>query len=117
MKHSILLFLCGIYLHAQTAGTGALAGTVADQSGAAIADAKIVVTNQATGESRTLTSQANGSYVVPLLPPGAYRVEVSKTGFKTEVVPGITVNVTETARLDASLEIGTIQEQVTVSAE
>jgi len=101
----------------QTAGTGALSGTVSDQSGAAVPDAKITVANEATGEVRSVMSQSNGAFVVALLPPGAYRVEMSKTGFKVAVRTGLTVSVTETMRLDVALEVGTLQEQVTVTTE
>src|SRR5271168_119693 len=70
---------------AQTAETGALAGSILDPTGASVADAAIEVTNAATGESRTSFSQDNGRYTVALLPPGAYRVTVSRAGFKEKV--------------------------------
>src|SRR5712671_4179377 len=95
----LLLAIC-VLSHAQTANSGALAGSVADQSGAGIPETKIVVTNEATGEVRKVMSQGNGSFVVPLLAPGAYRVELSKNGFKAAVKAGLPINVTETARLD-----------------
>ena len=59
---------------AQTAGTGALTGAVTDNNGAVVPEAKVTVTNEATGETRTVMSQSNGTYVVPLLLPGSYRV-------------------------------------------
>jgi Carboxypeptidase regulatory-like domain len=102
---------------AQTAGTGALTGAVTDNNGAVIPEAKVTVTNQSTGEARTVMSQSNGSYVVPLLLPGSYRVEFSKTGFKQAVKAGLVINVTETSRLDVQLEAGGVQEQVTISSE
>src|SRR5262245_19239168 len=102
---------------AQTAGTGALTGAVTDNNGAIILEAKVTVTNQSTGEARTVMSQSNGSYVVPLLLPGSYRVEFSKTGFKQAVKAGLVINVTETSRLDVQLEAGGVQEQVTISSE
>jgi hypothetical protein len=102
---------------AQTAGTGALTGAVTDNNGAVVPEAKVIVTNEATGEARTVMSQSNGSYVVPLLLPGSYRVEFSKTGFKQAVKPGLVINVTETSRLDVQLEVGGVQEQVTVTSE
>ena len=121
MKHlslAILYLLASLApAVAQTAGTGALAGTIADASGAVIPETKIVVTNEATGEVRQVMSQANGSFVVPLLPPGAYRIELSKTGFKTAVTTDLPINVTETARLDIVLQVGVMQDQVKVSTE
>jgi hypothetical protein len=117
--------LCLVYLlsslpllaTAQTAGTGALTGIVTDNAGAVIQDARVTVVNEATGETRTVASRQNGSYMVPLLPPGSYRVEFSRNGFKTAVKPGLEINVTETARFDIGLELGEVQEQVTVTSE
>jgi hypothetical protein len=102
---------------AQTASTGALTGTVTDNTGSVILEVKVTVTNTATGETRTVASQANGTYLVPLLLPGTYRVEFSKTGFKAAVKPDLQINVTETARLDIQLEVGAIEQQVTVTTE
>ena len=112
MKRLVLTVLCMIWpsipATAQTAGTGALAGAVTDQSGAAVAEAKITATNEGTGESRQVVSQASGNFVVPLLRPGVYRVEFSKPGFKAAVKPGLVINITETARLDIELEVVTV---------
>jgi Carboxypeptidase regulatory-like domain/TonB-dependent Receptor Plug Domain len=102
---------------AQTAGTGALTGMVTDNAGAVIQDARVMIVNEATGETRTAASRQNGIYIVPLLPPGIYRVEFSRSGFKTAVKPGLEINVTETARFDIGLELGEVQEQITVTSE
>ncbi len=102
--------------YGQNANTGALAGTVTDASGAVVPGAAIRVTNQATGESRTVTSQTGGLYSVPLLPPQHYQVEVSKQGFKTLTFPSVTVGVAETATLNVKLEVGVVTEHVTVEA-
>src|SRR5215475_12130010 len=83
----------------QTASTVALTGIVIDSAGAVVADAQVKVINEATKEARAVASQSNGSYSVPLLPPGAYRIEFSNAGFKSAVKTGLQVNVTETARL------------------
>jgi len=101
----------------QTGSTGALTGTISDPSGAVVAGAQVKATNAATGEERTGVSQENGNYTLPLLLPGSYRVEFSATGFKQAVKPVLQVNVTETARLDVQLEVGNVQEQVTVTSE
>src|SRR6266849_5244574 len=112
---SCLLLSCAAF--AQTAGTGALTGTVTDPNKALVADVQVTITNEVTGESRTVVTQQNGTYVVPLLQPGSYQLEFMKTGFKKAVKTGLRVNVTETARLDIDLEVGTVQEQVSVTAE
>jgi len=102
---------------AQNASTGALAGEVTDATRAVVPDVKVSVTNEATGEKREVTSRHDGSYSVPLLPPGSYRVEFSRTGFKAAVKSGLQINVTETARLNVQLAVGAVQEEVTVTAE
>src|SRR5580704_7449976 len=66
---------------AQTAGTGALSGTVTDASGSSIASAQVTVTSESSGEVRTVTTAGPGTFTVPLLQPGAYRVDVTKDGF------------------------------------
>lgn len=112
----VLLLGAGIPNHclAQTAGTGAISGTVIDPGGALVADAKIVVTSQATGEARTVSSNAHGLFVVPALLPGMYTVEISKDGFKSLRYQNVNVVVTETTAVNPRLEIGSLTEQITV---
>jgi Carboxypeptidase regulatory-like domain len=74
---------------AQTAATGAISGIVTDATGALVAKAKITVTSESTGDSRTGTSTSNGSFIVPVLPPGSYTVRalprmVLRSSFKRE---------------------------------
>jgi hypothetical protein len=102
---------------AQTANTGALTGTVSDPGGALVGGVKVTVTNESTGEIRTVTTTDNGAYTVPLLPPGAYYIDFTKSGFKSSVTTGIHINVTETARLDVHLEVGAVTEKVTVTGK
>jgi hypothetical protein len=99
---------------AQNASTGALNGTVTDPSGRLIAGATIKATAAATGEVHTATTESNGSYLIPLLAPGVYRVEASEQGFKTLAFQGITVHVTETATLNMRMEVGGLAERVLV---
>src|SRR5262249_45881254 len=111
--------VAGSVLHArgQTASTGALTGTVIDQNKAAVADVQITLVNEVTGETRTVVSQQSGNYVIPLLQPGSYQIEMIKTGFKKAVKSGLRINVTETTKFDVELEVGAVQEQVNVAAE
>src|SRR5271165_4158222 len=101
-----LLVTLPLPLGAQASGTGALSGTVLDSSGALVPDAHVRVTNEGTGESRSAITTANGTYLVPLLPPGTYRVEVEKEGFKKTVQQGFEVVVRETNTLTTRLEVG-----------
>jgi hypothetical protein len=113
----LIIVFCAIALpsSAQNASTGALAGTVTDPSEAVIAGARITLTNQGTGEKRTATSRADGSYVISLLPPGWYQVKILSAGFRASVFKDIRVVVTETATISAKLEIGTTDQIVTVN--
>jgi hypothetical protein len=113
----VLLSLLSAAAYGQTAGTGAIAGVVSDPSGAVVSQATIKVTNNQTGEKRTAVSASGGNYTVPLLPPGAYMVEVSKSGFKTSTYRAITVNVTEIAPLNIQLQVGAISETVEVTGQ
>src|SRR5258707_6765181 len=102
--------------HAQTAGTGAISGTINDPSGAVVTGATIKAIDQTTGETRTTASSAEGAFLVPSFRPGTYRVEVSKGGFKMWVSEGVPVQITETVALGVRLELGAPLETVEVSA-
>ena len=101
---------------AQTAGTGAIAGTVSDASGAVIPNAIIQAVNSDTGQQRAVISSADGNYKFALLPPGTYNVQFTARGFKPVEVPGLVVNVTETPVLNRSLQIGSQTDAVTVQS-
>ena len=101
--------------NAQTANSGKLTGAVTDPNGAVIPGASVVVLSQSTGEQRTAVSGEDGTYNVPLLQPGTYKITVSKSGFKTVVNTGVAINVTETTALPVQLGVGSANETVTVS--
>src|SRR6202140_5583162 len=100
----------------QSAGTGALEGTITDPSGAVIPNVAVTLTSADTNQARTVTSSADGSYKFGLLPPGAYRARFAANGFKTSEVANVVVPVTESLALNRVLEVGTQAEQVTVTA-
>ena len=104
-------------LVAQSTSTGALTGTVTDASGAVVPNVTVTVTSADTGQVRTTTTSANGSYNVGLLPPGSYRVRFDAPGFKEAEVPSATIVVTETETLNQSLQVGAQSEKVTVEGE
>jgi hypothetical protein len=111
-----LLIAFAASLLAQSAGTGALTGTVTDPTGAIVPGVSVVLMSLETNQARTVTTGGDGSYKFALLPPGNYRLRFSASGFKTAEVPSVTVNVTETPVLDRTLEVGAQSEQVTVEA-
>jgi hypothetical protein len=100
----------------QTETTGAIRGTVTDPQGAVLPTATITVTSQGTSAVRTAMTDKDGQFTIGLLPPGVYGVTIAAPGFKTENPGAITVIVTETARVDAKLELGSQSETVNVSA-
>lgn len=89
-------------------------GRVLDPSGAAIAGAQIVVVNDATGVQYTSKTNGEGIYVVPSLPPGSYRIQVSNSGFKTIIKPDIVLHVQDALAINFTLPIGAASEIVTV---
>jgi hypothetical protein len=94
-----------------------LTGRVLDSAGAPVPNAKVKVTNTATGESRDITTDAQGNYLAALLNPAVYSVRAEAAGFKTEIKEGLQLNVNQTATLDLKLELGSINIEVTVRAE
>ena len=93
---------------------GNINGLVSDPSSAAVANAEIVAVNEVTGVQYTTKSNGEGIYVLPNLPPGPYRVQVSKIGFKTLVKPDIILNVQDSLSINFTLLIGAFHEIVTV---
>jgi hypothetical protein len=79
----LLVFtLCTSSLFAQSAGTGALTGTVTDPSGAVGPNVTVTVTNNETSLTRTTMTASDGIYKFALLPPGTYKVRFNATGFQ-----------------------------------
>ena len=85
---------------------GAITGTVLDPSGAAVANAKITVTNQATNFSVSATTNATGTYNARELPVGNYKVTSEAQGFKTITNSNIAVNAGTVLRVDLKMELG-----------
>ena len=101
---------------AQGGSTAAsLSGTVVDSSGALIPGADIVVQNDATGIKYSALTGDNGAFTIPVLPGGTYTVTVSLMGFKTSALKNITVNAAVPATVRVVLEVGSLEETVTVT--
>jgi hypothetical protein len=114
----ILLFFLGASLvSAQTAGTGALTGTVTDSTGGRIPGVTVTAANTANGQTRVTTTGEEGSYRFSLLQPGAYSVKFEARGFAVVEVPSVQIAVTETPVLNQSLSVGSETQTVTVEAE
>ena len=94
-----------------------LTGRVVDPSGAPVAGALVTAINTGTNQRSSSETDTHGAYVIPLLPPGRYEVSVEMAGFKKVTRTGIELSVNQAATLDFQLELGTVTEQVTVTAE
>jgi Carboxypeptidase regulatory-like domain len=111
-----MLLLCASLTQAQSAGTGAISGTVTDTSGGAVANVTVTATNTGTNQSREDKTGADGVYKFSLLQPGNYRLRFSAAGFKSSEVPSVTVITTETTTANQVLQVGAVTESVTVEA-
>jgi Carboxypeptidase regulatory-like domain/TonB dependent receptor len=121
MRHSYILCLLPLVFCAAASilaqSTDAtISGQVVDPTGRVIPDADIQVLNEATGVQYTNKTNNSGIYTVSILPPGQYRVQVSKIGFKTLIKPDIVLNVQSAVALNFTLPIGATSESVTVEA-
>src|SRR5437773_1751126 len=96
---------------------GTIKGTVTDQSGAVVGGASVTATHVATGVDSKATTENNGSFTIPFLPPGVYRVTVEQQGFKKAVFENITLPVGDTIRQDVTLAVGEVSQTVSVEAE
>lgn len=96
---------------------GRIDGTIRDPQEQVVPNAKITVKNHGTGSSVTVNSTDDGTFTVPELQPGNYVITAELQGFKTSYVEGILVQVASVTSVNIRLELGTVSEQVTVSAE
>lgn len=93
---------------------GNINGLVSDPSSAAVVGAELVAVNDVTRVQYTTKTNGEGIYVLPNLPPGPYRIQVSKIGFKTLIKPDIVLNVQDSLSINFTLLVGAFHEVVTV---
>src|SRR5215470_13459377 len=106
--------LCALPLTAQSPN-GNINGLVVDPSNQLIVAAEVIAVNDVTAVQYTTKTNSEGVYVLPNLPPGPYRIQVSKPGFKTIVKPDITLNVQDALSINFTLPLGAILETVTIT--
>ncbi|HYL34595.1 MAG TPA: TonB-dependent receptor [Bryobacteraceae bacterium] len=111
------LFLLGATLAPAQIDTGSIVGTVKDSTGAVVSGAKVTITNEGTGVNNTTTTNPVGEYVVPSLKVGTYSVSVEKEGFQKVVHSGIILNVQDRKQVDATLALGAVTQQVSVTGD
>jgi hypothetical protein len=105
---------CASVLQAQV--TGAISGRVTDTAGAVIAGAKVTATNVSTNFTLSAMSNGAGEYNLLALTPGSYSVAIVMTGFQTYTTTGIDVKVNDQLRIDATLTVGGVEQNVSVQA-
>jgi hypothetical protein len=111
---AILTLLSSFALAQVTSGT--ILGSVQDNTGAAMPNVQVTITEVNKGTSQAYMTDELGNYNAPFLVPGTYSVSVEKSGFKKEVRSGIELQVDQKARVDFTLQIGQVSETVEVTA-
>jgi hypothetical protein len=101
---------------AQQRSSAAIYGTVTDSQGAVIPGASVTLLQTDTGQSRTATTNEEGSYQFPLLPVGPYQISVEHTGFKRYQQKGLLLQVNDNTKVDLHLELGEVSTTVAVEA-
>jgi hypothetical protein len=110
------LILCGAPSALAQSTDATISGVVVDPVGKVIPDATIEIVNDSTGAHYSSATNGAGIYTVTILPPGQYRLQVSKVGFKTLIKPGIILNVQSAVALNFTLPLGATSESITVEA-
>jgi hypothetical protein len=109
----LVLLLCLSFALAQST-SATISGGVTDPSGNFIVDADVEIANDATGVVYPAKTNRSGMYLVPILPPGHYHVQVSKAGFKTIIKADVVLNVQSAVALNFTLPLGASSESITV---
>src|SRR5258708_7722082 len=113
---SLIVLLCTFTAMSQVQN-GQFSGTVTDPSGAAVPNAKVTITNQATNLSVTVMSNQTGSYSARELPVGTYKITVEASGFKTFADVNVVLNAGSIAHVDAKMALGEAREVVEVTSQ
>src|ERR1700739_2712270 len=108
-----VLVLAGVSLLGQTLGD--ITGQVADPSGAGVPNSVVTLSNPSTNAVRQASTNEQGLYSFPSVPPGTYTLKVEHPGFKT-VTSNVEVQVQQSVRLDITLQVGDVSQTVEVSA-
>jgi hypothetical protein len=116
MQTLAAVLLCAVAIVGQT-NKGGISGTVLDQNGAAVAGATVTITNLGTNQATKVTTSDTGGFSVASLEPVTYSVVVEITGFKKGILKSLKVDTASTATANMILEVGKIDESVTITAD
>jgi hypothetical protein len=111
----MLLFYC-LNAFAQS-GTSSVRGTITDQQGKIVAGASVIIKSESKNFTRTQVSNSEGQFVFTAIPPDVYSLTIEAQGFKKSVIPNVSAQVDSTQNLDVLLEVGQVNEVVTVTTE
>ncbi|HWI68744.1 MAG TPA: carboxypeptidase-like regulatory domain-containing protein, partial [Nitrospiraceae bacterium] len=92
--------------------TGSITGTVSDSSGAVVSGARVMLTNEGTAASLSVTTGSDGSYTFSPVKIGSYKIEATAQGFKTITQSNIVVNVSANVLVNFKLQTGSVSETV-----
>src|SRR5438876_1483856 len=113
---SIFVLILSLMAVGQT-NRGGSSGTVTDSNGAAVPNAKVTITDIGRNQAKTVSTSADGSYSVSSLDPVEYRVLVEAKNFKKSIVQNVKVDTATEKTVNIVLEVGSVTEQVVVTAE
>src|ERR1700722_20268277 len=112
---ALVFYLALTVAHAQIS-TGTIVGTVDDNTGGAVPNAAVTLTQTATGQARATQTNDHGQFTAPFLPLGNYSVSVTAPGYETQTISGINLQVDQTANLHIALKVGSVSQTVQVTA-
>jgi hypothetical protein len=113
----LVAFVLLAFVPALASITGGISGVVADPSGAVLSGASVVATDIQTGVRTSAKTDGKGFYNLPTLAVGTYDLEIQHPGFKSYRKTGLVIDANSALRVDASLEVGAISEQIEISAD
>lgn len=112
----ILISIFSLAIIGQT-NRGGISGTVSDSNGAVVPNAKVTITNDATGVKLTVTTSGSGAFIVNTLDPALYSVLVEAPNFKKSIIKGVKVDTAAVATVNVSISAGNVDESVTITAD
>src|SRR6267378_1397603 len=112
---AVLTAALGSNLFAQSTAT--LGGTVTDATGAVVANAKVVATNQATGVEAATQTDSAGAYLLPSLPIGTYRIQINASGFQSSIISNLKLEVATALTQNIQLKVGQAAEKIEIVAD
>ncbi len=113
----VFTFLVGTVVALAQSPTATILGVVKDSSGAVVPEANVTARNVDTGQTRAVVTAGDGSYRLPALPVGNYEVRVEHAGFQSSLLGGLTLSVGQEAVVNFALELGAVEQTVSVTGE